>query len=155
MQMRGRLFGAVACVAAVALIATGCGGKSNSSTSASTTKATKPDSAAHLQAVNSKVASQGFEGGGQKQAKSSAGIGNTGITSCGGGVSAGSYTSCPFAQDVQFVYNASVAGHEKSVGRTVRIGAYSPVTRKEYLMTCTTSSPHVCTGGKGASVYFP
>jgi hypothetical protein len=67
-------------------------------------------------------------------------------TNCGAGIIAGTNTSCPFARNV-------VAAYERTGGGTVRV--YSPVTRKTYFMSCTSSPPHVCTGANNASVYFP
>jgi hypothetical protein len=67
-------------------------------------------------------------------------------TNCGAGITAGTNTTCPFARNV-------VAAYERTGGGTVRV--YSPVTRKTYLMSCTSSPPHVCTGANNASVYFP
>jgi hypothetical protein len=67
-------------------------------------------------------------------------------TSCGDGITAGPNTSCPFARNV-------VSAYRETGGGTVRV--YSPVTRKTYSMSCTSSPPHVCTGANNASVYFP
>lgn len=66
-------------------------------------------------------------------------------TSCGGDLSAGPNTSCPFAESVRASYPGSGAPFE----------VYSSVTGQTYTMQCTTGSPHVCTGGNNASVYFP
>jgi hypothetical protein len=68
-----------------------------------------------------------------------------GPTTCGGGLSAGPNTSCPFAELVRASYPGSSNSFE----------VYSPVTDEVYTMSCTTSSPHTCTGGNNASVYFP
>jgi hypothetical protein len=70
-----------------------------------------------------------------------------GSTDCGGGVSVGRYTSCPFGRNVAEKYRAS--------GGKTRIRVYSPVTELTYTMRCSSGSPHVCTGGDQASVYFP
>jgi hypothetical protein len=35
------------------------------------------------------------------------------------------------------------------------ISVYSPVTNRTYDMYCTGGSPHACTGGNNAAVYFP
>ena len=66
-------------------------------------------------------------------------------TSCGGDLSVGANTSCPFAESVRNSYPGSDAPFE----------VYSSVTGQTYTMRCTTGSPHVCTGGNNASVYFP
>ncbi|MEA2272047.1 MAG: hypothetical protein QOI98_755, partial [Solirubrobacteraceae bacterium] len=65
---------------------------------------------------------------------------------CGGDLSVGPNTSCGFAENVRAAYRQS--------GSSV-VSAFSPATGKTYTMYCTTSSPHVCTGGNDAAVYFP
>jgi hypothetical protein len=69
----------------------------------------------------------------------------SGATSCGGGLTAGAHTSCPFAENVRAAYESSGSGI---------LDVYSPTTGQTYRMYCTSVSPHVCTGGNGASVYF-
>jgi hypothetical protein len=66
-------------------------------------------------------------------------------SNCGGGLTAGAHTSCPFAENVRAAFEASGSGI---------LDVYSPTTGKTYRMYCTSGSPHVCTGGNGASVYF-
>jgi Glucodextranase, domain B len=66
-------------------------------------------------------------------------------TNCGGGLTAGAHTSCPFAENVRAAYESSGSGI---------LDVYSPTTGQTYRMYCTSGSPHVCTGGNGASVYF-
>ncbi len=66
-------------------------------------------------------------------------------TNCGNGLTAGARTSCPFAENVRTSFEASGSGV---------LDVYSPVTGQTYRMYCTAGSPHVCTGGNGASVYF-
>ncbi len=90
-------------------------------------------------------------GGGSASSGSSAGSGGgsvptSGTNSCGNGVSVGPNTTCPFAFNVADAYRSS--------GSNV-VDVYSPVTGKTYTMTCSSGSPHVCTGGNDASVYFP
>ncbi len=68
--------------------------------------------------------------------------------SCGGGISVNSVTTCPFAQNVEQGYYEQVGSGSGSVE------AYSPVTHRSYLMTCS-DAPHECTGGDNAVVYFP
>lgn len=70
---------------------------------------------------------------------------SSGTSSCGDGLSVGPNTSCAFAENVRSAYP----------GSSYSFQAYSPTTGKLYTMSCTTSSPHVCTGGNNASVYFP
>jgi hypothetical protein len=64
---------------------------------------------------------------------------------CGGGLSVGPNTSCGFAENVRAAYQRS--------GSRV-ISADSPTTGRNYTMYCTSTSPHVCTGGNNAAVYF-
>jgi glucodextranase-like protein len=68
------------------------------------------------------------------------------VSDCGGGLTVGPNTSCPFAENVQAKYYRSGPGW---------IDVYSPVTGRTYRMYCTSGSPHVCTGGNDAAVYFP
>jgi hypothetical protein len=70
-----------------------------------------------------------------------------GITSCGGDLSVGPDTSCPFAHNVE-------AAYDQSNGGETEVRAFSPTTGSTYTMHCTAGPPHVCSGGKGASVYF-
>lgn len=69
----------------------------------------------------------------------------SGATDCGGGLTAGAHTSCPFAENVRTAFESSGSGV---------LDVYSPTTGKTYRMYCTSGSPHVCTGGNQASVYF-
>jgi hypothetical protein len=69
-------------------------------------------------------------------------------SSCGGGVSVGPNTSCAFARNVR-------ANYYQSSGGNISLNVYSPTTGRYYTMSCTGGSPHVCTGGNNASVYFP
>ena len=67
---------------------------------------------------------------------------------CGGGVSAGDKTSCPFAQNVREEYFAVP-------GDSVEIDVYSPVTGQTYTMNCVRSGNGVtCRGGNQAVVKF-
>jgi hypothetical protein len=67
-------------------------------------------------------------------------------TNCGDGLTAGARTSCPFAENVRSTFEQSGAG---------ALEVYSPTTGQTYRMYCTGGSAHICTGGNGASVYFP
>jgi hypothetical protein len=67
-------------------------------------------------------------------------------TNCGNGLTAGAHTSCAFAENVRTAFESSGSGV---------LDVYSPTTGQTYRMYCTNGSPHVCTGGNGASVYFP
>jgi hypothetical protein len=72
-----------------------------------------------------------------------------GGTSCGGSLSVGPNTTCAFAENVEYEYLAEIGSG------TGTVTVYSPVTEKLYSMYCTAGEPHECTGGNGASVYFP
>jgi hypothetical protein len=72
--------------------------------------------------------------------------GYAGGSSCGGDLSVGPNTTCAFAEVVRNAYQ----GHGPGT-----VMAYSPVTNREYAMSCSAGSPVVCTGGNNASVYFP
>ncbi len=72
-----------------------------------------------------------------------------GSTSCGGNLSVGTATTCAFARNVQSDYHSQIG----SGSGTVR--SYSPTTNRVYTMYCTAGTPHSCTGGNNASVYFP
>jgi hypothetical protein len=69
-----------------------------------------------------------------------------GTTPCGGGVSVGPATTCPFALNVQEAYEES--------GRSESISAFSPVTEESYAMSCTGNGTVVCRGGNEATVYL-
>jgi len=68
---------------------------------------------------------------------------------CGASVSANQYTTCGFAENVQQSYFEEVGSGSGTVY------AYSPTTNQTYSMYCTAGSPHECTGGNDAAVYFP
>lgn len=68
--------------------------------------------------------------------------------SCGGELEVNSYTTCPFAENVREAYFAEVGSGSGYVE------AWSPVTDQFYTMSCS-GSPHECTGGNEAAVYFP
>lgn len=69
--------------------------------------------------------------------------------SCGGSLSANQYTTCGFAENVEAAYYSEIGSGSGSVT------AYSPTTEQYYSMYCTAGSPHECTGGNNAAVYFP
>lgn len=68
--------------------------------------------------------------------------------SCGGELEVNSYTTCPFAENVRDAYFSEV------VSGSGYVEAWSPVTEEFYAMSCS-GSPHECTGGNNAAVYFP
>jgi hypothetical protein len=101
-------------------------------------------------AVGALAASGAFSNGGSTQkstpASSAQKLPAGAVKSCGGDLSVGPNTSCPFAQNVERAY-------AKSSGGNTDVSAYSPTTRATYTMHCSGSSPHVCSGGNGAAVY--
>jgi hypothetical protein len=68
---------------------------------------------------------------------------------CGGSLAANEHTTCGFAQNVEQAYYAEIGSGSGT------IIAYSPTTGQTYSMYCTAGSPHECTGGNDAAVYFP
>lgn len=72
-----------------------------------------------------------------------------GSSSCGGTLSVGPNTTCGFAVNVEADYYAEIGSGSGTVY------SYSPTTGRYYSMYCTAGSPHQCTGGHDASVYFP
>lgn len=70
------------------------------------------------------------------------------LRSCGGGVRAGTNTSCEFARNVRDEY-FSVPGD------SVQIDVYSPATNQTYTMACVREGDLVtCRGGNNAVVTF-
>lgn len=63
--------------------------------------------------------------------------------------SANSVTSCPFAESVREAY-----GNQSVRSSTVSVYAYSSVTGRTYLMTCSGSAMVTCRGGNDAVVYL-
>jgi hypothetical protein len=78
------------------------------------------------------------------EGSSSSGSGN-----CGGSLSANGNTTCGFAANVQQAYFEEIGSGSGTVI------AYSPTTGQNYSMYCTAGSPHECSGGNDAAVYFP
>lgn len=68
---------------------------------------------------------------------------------CGGSLSANSNTTCGFAENVQQAYFEEIGSGSGTVI------AFSPTTGKTYSMDCTAGSPHECSGGNNAAVFFP
>jgi hypothetical protein len=68
---------------------------------------------------------------------------------CGGSLSANENTTCGFAENVEQAYFEEIGSGAGT------IYAYSPSTGQSYSMYCTAGSPHSCTGGNDAAVYFP
>lgn len=68
---------------------------------------------------------------------------------CGGGLSANQYTTCGFAENVETDYYSEIGSGSGTVI------SYSPTTGETYSMYCTAGTPHECTGGNNAAVFFP
>jgi hypothetical protein len=68
---------------------------------------------------------------------------------CGGGLSANQYTTCGFAENVESDYYSEIGSGSGTVV------SYSPTTRQTYSMYCSAGTPHECTGGNNAAVFFP
>lgn len=73
--------------------------------------------------------------------------GGGGGSSCGGGISVNSVTTCTFAHTV-------VADWRSSGGGNASFWSYSPVTGKNYWMSCSAGTTTVCRGGNNAVVYI-
>jgi hypothetical protein len=77
------------------------------------------------------------------------GSSGSGSGNCGGSLSANEVTTCGFAENVEDAYRSEIGSGSGTVY------AYSPTTGDTYSMYCTAGSPHECTGGNNAAVYFP
>jgi hypothetical protein len=155
--MRGRAGIIVSLCVVVLVPASGCGGNDGPS-QAELNQARRDAARQQLQEDRLKALEQklkektGTSAGGSTTAGGASGGtgGSGGATSggraCGGGLTAGPNTTCAFAQVVRDAYRSHGAG---------TFTAHSPVTGLDYTITCGGRSPHVCTGGNNASVYFP
>jgi hypothetical protein len=73
----------------------------------------------------------------------------SGSTSCGGGLTAGPNTSCPFAENVEVAW-------DDAPGDVATVTAYSPVTNQTYTMSCAPAGDGItCSGADNASLSFP
>jgi hypothetical protein len=156
MRRVGSGLAAFLCVASM-LLAGGCGGSDepsqeriNSERRDAAQQAKQEERIKQLEREQRNLKKQGGSGGASGGA-TGGGSGGTpavaGRKQCGGGLAVGANTTCPFAQVVREAYNDS--------GGASTFTAHSPVTDQDYSMSCTGGSPHVCTGGNNASVYFP
>jgi hypothetical protein len=118
----------VATLSALAtLIVAGCG-----STTTTVTSTTVPSGGAH-------AAKPPHQGPGPTTTSTpSGGTPPTGSVDCGGGVTAGPHTSCPFAQNTHTAYEQAGGSGDQTVS------AFSPATGQTYSMTCSGAAPHVC-----------
>lgn len=156
--MNSRRFSIVALLGIVLAVGlTACGGSDDASEAeldrARTEAAEQARQSERIHQLQKEVKDLDGKGGGGGSASSgssvpssSGSVSSGGTSSCGNGVSVGPNTTCPFALNVADAYRSS--------GSNV-VDVYSPVTGKTYTMTCSSGSPHVCTGGNDASVYFP
>jgi hypothetical protein len=157
MNSKGLQIVTVLVVFAAALGLAACGGSDNASQSeleqVRSEAAEQARQSERIHQLQKEVKNLDHGGGGGGSSTSSGSVAPSGGStvsgasgSCGNEVSVGPDTSCPFALNVADAYRSS--------GSSV-VDVYSPVTGKTYTMTCTSGSPHVCTGGNNASVYFP
>lgn len=76
------------------------------------------------------------------------------LTACDQNISAGPYTSCPFAENVFVAYYRDWRANGQEQRSTIT--AYSPVTHLTYTMACANDGTTVvCTGGVKSLVTFP
>lgn len=92
---------------------------------------------------------EGGSSGSAPSGGSSGSSSSSGGGSCGGNLSVGPSTTCGFAANVKADYYSEIGSGSGT------IYSYSPTTGRSYSMYCTAGTPHVCTGGNNASVYFP
>ena len=156
--MRGTLrnwAGAIAAGAVLAALVAGCGAATDDASTQDQIRQARADGARQardaerLRQLERRVRNQ--EKGG-KPSPSSGGrapAAPASPKSCGGGLSAGSNTTCTFAANVRAAY------YELGGSGGMTVTAYSPATDRSYEMSCTGATTHVCRGGNSASVYFP
>ncbi|HEX5988684.1 MAG TPA: hypothetical protein VFY75_00535 [Solirubrobacterales bacterium] len=118
--------------------------------------AVKAHQAERIREIQKELKALRKNGGGSGKAAAAAGSpapeggsSSSGSGNCGGSLSANSVTTCGFAENVQDAYYAEIGSGSGTVI------AYSPTTGQTYSMYCTAGSPHECTGGNDAAVYFP
>lgn len=100
----------------------------------------------HLYASDVPVPAGGTGGtNGTNATSGTGGAGSPGSKDCGA-VNANSVTTCGFAKDVKNAYYRS--------GGSSHVTVHSDSTGRDYDMSCSSGSPHVCTGGNGAEVRF-
>ena len=97
-----------------------------------------------IRQLEEQVGDQSQEGPGAEPQEPASAPSSGGSRSCGDGVLVDPPTSCSFGLNVK---NAYYEGDTTDV--------HSPTTGKTYDMSCGSESPHLCTGGASARVYFP
>ncbi len=147
------------CLSILSLAMAGCGdsGASNEEIEAARKEgAVKAHQAERIREIQKELKALRKNGGSGKAAAAAAGSpapeggsSSSGSGNCGGSLSANSVTTCGFAENVEEAYYAEIGSGSGTVI------AYSPTTGETYSMYCTAGSPHECTGGNDAAVYFP
>ncbi|HXQ88337.1 MAG TPA: hypothetical protein VN733_01750 [Solirubrobacterales bacterium] len=149
---------ALAAVALSILALAGCGDSGASSEELEAARkegAVKAHQAERIREIQKELKALRKNGGSGKPAAAAGspapegGSGSSGSGNCGGSLSANSVTTCGFAENVEEAYYAEIGSGSGTVY------AYSPTTGQGYSMHCTAGSPHECTGGNDAAVYFP
>jgi hypothetical protein len=153
-----QIFGLIVAFAAFALSLSACGGDSSASQEeldrARNEGVAKARQQSKIQDIEKQLKSL-KKNGSSNQGSPPPPSGSTptsnggGATSCGGSLSVGPNTTCGFAANVEADYFSEIGSGSGSVY------SYSPTTGQYYSMYCSAGSPHVCTGGHDASVYFP
>jgi hypothetical protein len=149
-------FGVVAVFLSLALSFAACGGDSGASQEelerARKEGVAKARQQAKIQDIEKQLKSlkkNGRSSQGSPPPSGSVSPASGGSTSCGGSLSVGANTTCGFAANVEADYYSEIGSGSGSVY------SYSPTTGQYYTMYCSAGTPHVCTGGNDASVYFP
>jgi len=144
----------------LSLVLAGCGDSGASSEELEAARkegAVKAHQAERIREIQKELKAIRKNGGSGKAAAAAAGSAPapeggssaSGSGNCGGALSANSVTTCGFAENVEEAYYAQIGSGSGTVD------AYSPTTDVTYSMYCTSGSPHECTGGDNAAVYFP
>jgi len=155
MNRHFKLFG-FATVALASLVLAACGDSGTSQDEldrARTEGAKEAKQQAKIEQIEHQIKSLKHGNGAPPTQTSSSGgsstVSGSGSSGCGGSLSVGPNTTCAFAENVESQYYREIGSGSGTVV------AYSPVTGKTYSMYCTAGTPHACTGGNEASVYFP
>jgi hypothetical protein len=152
-----QISGVIFVLAAVALCLTACGGDSGASQEeldrARREGVAKARQQAKIDDIEKQLKSLKKNGrptqGSPPPTSESSTAASGGSTSCGGSLSVGPNTTCGFAANVEADYYSEIGSGSGSVY------SYSPTRDRYYTMYCSAGTPHVCTGGNDASVYFP
>jgi len=152
-----KIFGLIIAFVAFALSLSACGGDSSASQEeldrARNEGVAKARQQGKIQDIEKQLKSLKKNGSSNQGPPPPSGSSTTsstgGSASCGGFLSAGPNTTCGFAANVEADYFSEIGSGSGPVY------SYSPTTGQYYSMYCSAGSPHVCTGGHDASVYFP